>query len=114
MNRKTKRYVAYLCLRIAFEDLPATNFNQPIATRCEDAQATVPQTSIVASGSNDPSKEKDKGRSTVYEVRVHIAVYSANRMNSFRHQFNPLISVFKTQWTSYLTSNVFLVQWKLV
>ena len=96
MNRKTKKYVDYICLRTPFKDPPATNFNQPIATSCEDAQATVPQTSIVASSSNDTSKEKNKGRSTAYEVRVHIAVYSANRMNSFRHQFNPLTYVFKT------------------
>ena len=114
MNRKTKKYVDYPYLRTAFEDLPAKNFNQIIATPCEAAQATVPQTSIVASSSNDTSKEKDKGRSTAHEVRVHIGIYSANRMNSFRHQFNPLISVFKAQWASYLTSNVFLVQWKLV
>ena len=114
MNRKTKKYVDYICPRTAFKDLPATNFNQPIATSCEDAQATVPQTSTVTSGSNDTSKEKDKRRSTAYEVRVHIAVYSANRMNSFRHQFNPLTCVFKTQRRRCLTSNVFLVEWKLV
>ena len=114
MNRKTKKYVDYFCLRTAFKDLPATNFNQPIATSCEDAQATVPQTSTVTSGSNDTSKEKDKRRSTAYKVRVYIAVYSANRMNSFRHQFNPLTCVFKTQRRRCLTSNVFLIEWKLV
>ena len=101
--------------RARFEDPPAMNFNQPIVTSCEYSQGTVPpKTSNVATGSSDTWKEKDKSRSTAHEVHVHIAVYSANRMYSFRSQFNPLACVFKMQRRRYITSNVFLVQWKLL